>query len=215
MYVHTWTTGQENRLCSCVQAPVLCFSVFLLFIAKRSALWLWWVPVWKALGTLAGWPDWLCTQGMTDGPHSHRLRFLSTPKLRLSMMGLVLPSYPHQSLQQDKLWFWGRYSGALGGALRWMSGWLVVGARRQEKRGCRDGVAGDKWPTGKQNQLHFSFIHSICPPPTTVYLSSSCLSLYFFLSPSVSFCHYVCLSFTHGTNHHRVPETEGDCGFVC
>lgn len=59
---------------------------------------------------------------MTDG--------LSTPKLSLSVIVPVPPSYPHESLLQDKLWFWDRDSGALGGAQRWMGGQLVVGVIR-------------------------------------------------------------------------------------
>lgn len=61
VYIHEWTTGQENRFLSSVQAPVLCFSVLLIFNAQRSSLRLWWATVCKALGTLEGWPDWLCT----------------------------------------------------------------------------------------------------------------------------------------------------------
>ena len=43
---------------------------------------------------------------------------LSTPKTRLCMIVSALLSYPHQSLLQDKLRFWGRGSGASGGK-RW------------------------------------------------------------------------------------------------
>lgn len=62
-----------------------------------------------------------------------------------------------------------------------------------------------RWPTGKQNQLHLGFMHSICPLPTTVYLSASCLSLYVFLSPYVSLCHSICLSLPDACTNHQSP----------
>lgn len=51
-----------------------------------------------------------------------------------------------------------------------------------------------------------------------LYISPQAVCLFISLPPhlslSLSVTLYVCLSLTHSTNHHRVPETEGDCGFV-
>lgn len=72
----------------------------------------------------------MCTQGMTDGLYSQPPCSLSAPKLSVSMIVPALQIYPHQSLLQDKLRFWGRDSGALEGVVSWMGGQLVVGVGR-------------------------------------------------------------------------------------
>lgn len=56
------------------------------------------------------------------------------------------------------------------------------------------------------------------PKPTPLglrarHIPSSTRSRAFF-SPSVPLCHSICLSLLNA-NHPRVPETEGDCGFLC
>lgn len=56
-------------------------------------------------------------------------------------------------------------------------------------------------------------VHALLPPLYTSphLLVSTSVSPHLYLSVTPS----VCLSLTHSSNHHRVLETEGDCGFVC
>lgn len=104
---------------------------------------------------------------------------LSAPKTRLCMIVSALLSYTHQSLLQDKLWFWVRGSGASGGeALRCTDGWLAVGVWRYKEKGQMTYWEPKLTPLGLGAQ-HIPSSASFVPPFPHLYLSvtlSVCLS---------------------------------------